>query len=119
MLLLVAGSGSGCIGTSPNSRMVTATIANSSTHELNGVKLECAGHDLRAGILQPGISATILNVPWPQSPGGKVLFIDYQTKKPYSVEISLLSINEQVFAGKCRHVIIRILDYDKAQAECE
>ncbi|MDB6111263.1 MAG: hypothetical protein JWR69_3013 [Pedosphaera sp.] len=119
ILLAVSGLTGGCNGIKPQNRTVTATIANASTHELNGVRFECSGRYLRAGILSPNIDATIFDVSWPTATDVKVTFIDRQTRRPYSISISLVSVNEQVQAGKCHHVTIRILDYNKAEAVCE
>ena len=98
---------------------VTFTFSNTSPKELNGVKLECAGKVLRAGILVPAGDKTIFDVRWPDVASGKVTFIDMGTKLPYSIDLSLDVVNEQVRTGKCKHVTLRILSYEKAEIVCE
>jgi hypothetical protein len=98
---------------------VEFTFANVSTNNLNGVQLECFGRVASAGILIPGNDKTKFDVPWPNSPTGKVAFFDRQTLKPYSIDISFVSANEEIQSGKCHHLTIRILSYDKAEVVCE
>jgi uncharacterized protein YceK len=119
MLLVISGCGSGCSGTKPKAMHVNVTFANTSTNELVGVKIECLGRDLDAGILIRGGDATILDVPWPNASSGKIMFIDRLTQKPYSIDVSLVSVNERIKAGKCKGVVIRILNYDKGEVVCE
>lgn len=118
-LITFVGCSSGCKATQKKDMYVTFTFANTSPKELNGVKLECADKVLRAGILVPTGDKTIFDVRWPDVASGKVTFIDMETEHPYSIDLSLDVVNKQVRAGKCKHVKLRILSYDKAEIVCE
>jgi hypothetical protein len=99
--------------------LVDIILANASTNALVGAEIIWNGPYVPGGILSPGISSTAVSVKWPNLPNAKIIFIDRQTRKPYNIEISFASINERILSGKCRQVTIRILDYDKAEVNCE
>jgi hypothetical protein len=99
--------------------IVDITLRNTSSNVLDWVKLDWIGPDVGGGILPQGIGKTAVSVEWPNVSGAKLTFVDDKTRKPYNLEVSFSSVNEQVRSGRCRHVTIRILDYDKADVVCE
>jgi len=117
--LTLVGCSSGCRTTHNKDIYVTFTFSNASTNELNGVEIACAGKSLGAGILVKGGEKTIFDVRWPDVATAKVNFIDYNTEQPYSIDVSLAEVGERIRAGKCRHVTLRILSYEKAEMVCE
>ena len=119
IILLAVLAVTGCNELRTQHTTVTATIANSSTNNLDWVDVEWNGSSMSAGILSPGISQTIVNFEWPFLPNAKVTFIDKITRQSYSIQISFASANERIKSGKCREVTIRILSYDKAEVVCE
>ena len=93
--------------------IVNVSIENASSNALNGVKLDWQGPDVSAGILSPGIVKTDVSIPWPSAPSAKIRCIDYKTRKPYTIDVSLSIVNEQVDAGGIQHVTFRILVYGR------
>jgi hypothetical protein len=118
-LLTLVGCSGGCRATHKKDIYVTFTFGNASTNKLNGVKIECAGKSLGAGILVKGGDATIFDVRWPDAATGKVNFIEYDTEQHYSIDVSLAEVGERIRAGECRQVTLRILSYEKAEMVCE
>jgi len=117
MSLVISGCANGCKSVRPKS--VDVVFVNLSTHDLNGVKIEHDDRELGVGMMMRGGGGTLLDVGWPMVPNAKVTFIDQHTRNPYSINVSLVSVNEQVQSGKCQRVLIRIMDYDKADVVCE
>jgi hypothetical protein len=99
--------------------IVDISLLNASSNALDWVELVWVGPRVPGGILLPGISATALEVEWPDLGSAKITFVDRDTRKPYAVEVSLKAINEQVRAGKCRDVTIRIKGYSEADVLCK
>jgi|JI10StandDraft_1071094.scaffolds.fasta_scaffold399720_2 hypothetical protein len=116
---VVACSLFGCNGMRQKDITVKFTIRNDSRHSLTWVELDWAGPAPPGGILIPGTGKTAYDVIWPNQPGAKLKFLDEQTRKPYSIDIMFAATNEKVRSGNCKHVTIRILDYDKAEVVCE
>ena len=119
ILLAVILAVTGCGKAQPKRPVLNITLRNSSSNALDWVEFDWAGPDVGAGILSPGIGKTALDVKWPNIPSGKLTFVDDKTRKPYSLEVPLTAANEQVRSGRFHQVIIRILDYDKADVICE
>jgi hypothetical protein len=109
----------GCNNDQPKNKLVNITLRNSSSNALDWVKLDWKGSYVPGGILSPGIGSTAVSVEWPVVSNAKITFVDGKTRKPYGLEVSFASINEQVRTGRCHQVTIRILDYDKAEVICE
>ena len=66
------------------------------------------------------VEKTKIGYPWSKMPDQAVLtFIDYNTKQPYKIGLSLKDVNTRVLSGQCKEVTIRILGYDKAEIDCE
>lgn len=102
------------------SHSVDVVFKNTSQHNLNWVTLNAGTRELSVGVLGPTYDATLGNVPWEGIPDdGKMTFIDQDSRKHYSVAISLAAVNGQVKAGGCREVTLTILSYDKAEASCK
>ena len=99
----------------PKPIVVEASFKNSSSHALDWVTMEWAGPSFEVGVLPVGRSATYLDLDWPNVSTGKITFIDFKTRQPFNIALSLQSINEQIKSGGCRAITIRILDYDKAE----
>jgi hypothetical protein len=78
IILLIFGTvlfcNSGCREIQSTNTPVAVRIANASIHNLNGVKVECSGRYLSAGILIPGTGKTTFDVPWPNSSTMKIIF---------------------------------------------
>jgi hypothetical protein len=119
IVLLAAILAIGCAKTQPKMTIVNITMSNNSSNALDWVKLDWAGPDVGGGIMSPGVWKTSVSVEWPAVSTAKITFVDDKTRKPYSLEVSFASINERVRTGRCHHVTIRILDYDKADVICE
>jgi hypothetical protein len=118
-LFTAFGCSMGCRVFQSNEKTVNITLANASTNELVGVQIVWHGPYVPGGILSPGISKTTVSAKWPNLPNAKIDFIDRHTRKPYSIEVSFASVNDRILSGKCHQVTIRILDYDKADVNCE
>lgn len=104
----------------PNAPAVlNIAMENASTNSLNAVEIEWKGPNVSGGIVMAGTAATILDVEWPSVPSATLSFIDYKTRTPYKIAISLAAANEQVNAGGIQKVTFRILSYDKAVVVCE
>lgn len=97
---------------------VNATIENASTYDLTWVKVDWADASLNEGVLSRGIGKTDLHFRWPDLPDAKLTFIDEHTRKPYSIELSLVDAYEKIQSGAYRNVTIRILSYEKAEVIC-
>src|SRR6185312_8834309 len=82
----------GCEGIRPKKAIVDITLKNASTHDLAWVEIDWKGPLVPGGIMSPGVSKTAVSVEWPNLPGAKISFIDRQTRKPYSVEVSFASV---------------------------
>ena len=119
IILLAVLAVTGCNELRTQHATVMVTITNSSTNNLDWVDVEWSGPYMAAGVLPPGISKTIGGLPWPNLPSAKITFIDEITRKPYVIDVSFASVNEQKQSGKCHHVTIRILSYHKAEVVCE
>jgi len=115
--LLLTAAWSSC---TPEKMNVKFVFTNASTHPLNWVTLEVGKGEFTAGVLPQGVSKTELDVNWSSAPkDAKLTFIDDTTRQKYSIPISLTNVNEQVRLGKCRAIVLRILDYDKAEIVCQ
>jgi len=118
-ILAIVGFGVGCKEVQPRKLPVDITLKNASTHDLAWVEFIWKGPSVPGGVMSPGVSTTSVSAEWPNLPGAKINFIDRQTRKPYSMEVSLASVNERVLSGECHDVVILILDYDKAEVDCK
>ena len=100
---------------------VTVGLVNMSDKKLVGTKLSAADRQLfSAGLMSPNAESTHLDYSWSNMPDqAKLSFLDYETRKSYSIEVSLTDVNAHVLSGKCKQVTIRILDYDKAEVACK
>ena len=98
---------------------VDISLLNASSNALDLVELDWKGPDVPGGIMRPGISKTALGVEWPDADTAKVTFVDRETQKPYTVEIPLKAINDQVRTGKCRDITLRIKSYTEGDAVCQ
>ena len=100
--------------------VVDICLKNSSSNSLDWVKLEWhAGRQISAGILAPGIWKANLAEEWPNESTATISFVDAKTRTPYSLEVSLSAVNDQMRTGQCHQVTVRIWDYDRADAICE
>lgn len=112
----------GAIACKPESKtksiFIEASFRNRSGHDLDWVRIKWAGPDFSAGILSTGVSATTLDLKWPDVPSGTLTFVDDKTRQPFSIALSFASINEQIKSGGCRAITILILDYNKAEVVC-
>lgn len=106
-------------GRNEQAPVVDISLKNNSSKDLDWVELEWSGPGVPGGVIGPGISKTSIGVEWPNLPSATVSFVDRKTRKPYRIELSLTGSNAQIRQGKCRHVIIQILDYDRADVVCE
>lgn len=119
MFFAVAASHIGCKEIDSRNNTVDITLKNASTHDLAWVELVWKGPSVPGGLMAPGVSTTSVSVNWPNIPKAKINFIDRQTRKPYSIEVSFVSVHDLVASRKCRHVMIQILDYEKTEVKCE
>ncbi len=118
-LFLLVSAILGCQKTAPPSAAVDITLSNNSTNALDWVTLRWEGPNVPGGILSPGVTSTAVGVAWPNLPSAKLDFVDKESRKPYSIDLSLAEINKLVGSGKCHSILIRILSYDKAEAVCD
>src|SRR3954465_3725998 len=92
----------GCSQLSHKKKFVTVVLANSSSHALNRVALESGDRELRVGILIPGSDKVLLDEPWSKAPeAATITFLDYNTKQPYKIPVSLADVNAKVYSGEC------------------
>jgi hypothetical protein len=116
-LILVAVTS--CTPVSKRDTIVVFTFRNESQHTLNWVSLEEAKIEPVGGVLSPGDFKTTLDLVWKNDKVAKLTFIDYQTRKPYSIPISFEEVTRDIVSGKCRHVVVSILSYDTARVGCK
>ena len=100
-------------------RTVTFTFKNESQHRLNWVSLVGAKIDPVGGVMSPGVFKTTVDLVWANDTTAKLTFVEFESRKPHSIEISFEEATRQIQAGKCRRVVVAILDYDKARVSCE
>ena len=100
-------------------RTVTFTFKNESQHRLNWVSLSEAKIDPVGGVMSPGGFKTTVDLVWENDTTAKLTFVEFETRKPHSIAISFEEVTRQIQTGKCRRVVVAILDYDKALVSCE
>jgi len=118
-VLVILATMAGCHARQPTSMVVDISLSNNSTNAIDWLKLKWNGPYVPGGILPPEVSKTTVNAEWPNVSTAKLTFVDEKTRKPYVIDLSFPEVNEQVRAGKCHDVTIRILSYDKADVICK
>jgi hypothetical protein len=108
-----------CHSSRSTNRHVKFTFANLSTNTFDSVQLVWDGPKTFAGTLAPPVYKTIFGLPWPNLTKAKLTFVDDKTSQPHSIDLSFPELNDRIQTGKCGQVILRILDYDKAEMTCE
>jgi len=114
-LLLFAAN---CTRSTRRAMTVNVSLQNASSNALDWVQFVWAGPPLSGGVMPPGVSKTAVGSEWPSVPSAKITFVDQKSRAPYSLDVDLSGVNKQVAYGKCGHVTVRILGYDKADAIC-
>jgi hypothetical protein len=107
-----------CTDTPPHYTTVDVSVRNSSPNAY-WVKMRWAGPDIPVGILSPAATATSVGVPWPNVPTAEILLVDDKSRQNLTLSLDLAKVNEAVRTGKCKHVTIRILSSEAAEAVCE
>ncbi len=99
----------------PKAIAIETSIENASIHDLDWVRVAWDGPSFSAGILRVGTFSTDVHLKWPFIPNARLTFVDDKTRERHSIDLSLKAMNEEIQAGRCRAVTIRILDHDKAE----
>jgi hypothetical protein len=94
---------------------IETSIENASKHDLDWVRVAWDGPNFSAGILRVGTFSTDVHLRWPFVPKARLTFVDDKSRERHSIDLSLKAMNEEIQAGRCRAVTIRILDHDKAE----
>ena len=94
---------------------IETSIENASKHDLDWVRVAWDGPSFSAGILRVGTFSTDVHLRWPFVPKARLTFVDDKSRERHSIDLSLKAMNEEIQAGRCRAVTIRILDHDKAE----
>jgi len=96
---------------------VTLDIINASSKPIDWVGATIYDRELFS-VEIPNGETTLLDYVWSSSEA-TITFIDDKTGQAHSTTINFYEVNMRVVWGECKHVKIRILDYDKVEAFCE
>ncbi len=115
MLLILPTSFIGCLGDKEDSSpMIDITIRNSSSQDVDWVKLTWEGPHVPGGIIPAGKGSTTAGHVPPGTTTATIEFVDKDTREPFSHEISLAELHAKQ-PNSVRQIIFRILSHQSVE----